>query len=175
MPAGRTVVVRDQKPELDDEGPGYMDPQGWVLLGTYTFDGSGQVVLTRGTDNPDNWTIADAVKFVSATAEVIDDDPALDSWYTSQRSGHDRTRPVRGDRRRTYAAFDARYDVAGNSIPVAGVYTGSLANNGEQVKLMRAGDPEPTGRIRPVLPHRLRRLRRRAALAGGSPTAAVRR
>ena len=45
------------------------------------------------------------------------------------------------------AAFDLRYDVAGNGIPVAGVYTGSLDNDGEKIKLLREGDHEPTGRI----------------------------
>jgi len=42
-----------------------------------------------------------------------------------------------------YQAFDLRYDIAGNQIPVAGQFTGSLADGGEKVKLFRAGEPDP--------------------------------
>ena len=143
---GVTDVVRDQKPEDDDEGPGTMDVNGWVSLGTYGFSGSGQVVLTRGTNNPGNWTIADQVKFVSATAEVVVDDPVLGSWHTTNGPatlGPGQYVVIVSD----YDAFDERYDIAGSAIPVAGQYTGSLSNNGEQVKLMRAGNPEPNGFI----------------------------
>ncbi|MBN2474517.1 MAG: lamin tail domain-containing protein [Pirellulales bacterium] len=143
---GASLVVRDQKPEDDDEGPGYMDPQGWVSLGSYAFDGSGQVVLTRGTDNPDNRTIADQVKFVSASHEVAVDNPVLDSWYTG--NGPATIGP--GEYLvivRNYDAFDERYDVAGNGIVVAGAYTANLSNDGEKIKLMRVGAAEPTGYI----------------------------
>jgi len=139
---GATGVVRDQKPEDDDEGPDYMDVDGWVSLGTYTFDGSGQVVLTRGTNDPGNWTIADQVKFVSASHTEVVDAPALDSWYTA--NGPAAIGP--GDYVIIVSnrdAFDARYDIAGNNIPVVGQYTGRLANGGDQVKLMRRGNPEP--------------------------------
>ena len=145
--AGSTDVIRDQKPEDDDEGPGYMDAGGWVSLGTYDFGGSGQVVLTRGTNNPDNWTIADQVKFVRpGFADVVVDDPALDSWYTGNGPA------VLGPGEylvlvSNYAAFDERYDVAGNGIPVAGQYTGSLSNDGDSLKLMRQGIPEANGFI----------------------------
>ncbi len=141
---GATEVVRDQKPELDDEGPDYMDADGWVSLGTYDFNGSGQVVLTRGTNNAGNWTIADQVKFVSTADTVVVDDPVLDSWHT--RNGPTSIGP--GEYVvivRNYEAFDARYDVADSGITVAGAYTGSLDNGGEKVKLQRAGNPEPTG------------------------------
>ena len=143
---GQDVVVRDQDPEIDDEGPGYMDPEGWVSLGTYSFSGSGRVVLTRGTDSPQDWTIADQVKFVSTGYEQVVDNPTLDSWYAA--NGPAEIGPggyvviVRD-----FAAFDERYDVAGGSIPVAGQYSGQLANNGEKVKLFRFGDPEPNGYI----------------------------
>jgi len=140
--AGTANVIRDQKPELDDEGPDYIDAEGWVSLGTYTFDAAGQVVLTRGTNNPGNWTIADQVKFVSASHTEVVDNPTLDSWYTA--NGPATIAPggyvvIVSNR----DAFDARYDIAGNSIPVVGQYTGNLSNGGEKVKLMRRGNPEP--------------------------------
>jgi len=143
--AGSTEVIRDQKPELDDEGPDYMDEFGWVSLGVYTFNGSGTVQLTRGTNNPGNWTIADQVKFVkSGSPDVVVDDPTLDSWFTTNGTASlapdDYVVIVRN-----YAAFDYRYDIAGNGINAAGQYTGSLDNNGEKVKLMRIGQPEANG------------------------------
>ncbi|MBT3199031.1 MAG: hypothetical protein HN350_03855, partial [Phycisphaerales bacterium] len=146
---GTTTVVRDQQPEELDEGPDYMDEDGWVSLGTYDFDASGQVVLTRGTNNPDNWTIADQVKFVSATHDSGPiDNPTLDSWNTA--NGPATLAPgqyavIVSNR----AAFDYRYNlpltVVGQepAVTVAGQYTGTLSNNGEKVKLMHAGVPEP--------------------------------
>ena len=148
---GTTAVVRDQKPEDDDEGPDYMDPSGWVSLGTYYFDGNGQVVLTRGTNDPDNWTIADQVKFVRAGhSDVILDNPTLDSWNTA--NGPATLAP--GE----YAvivsnrdAFNCRYNyprIAGqNDVTIAGQYTGNLSDSGEKVKLLRAGTPDPSGLI----------------------------
>ncbi|MDP6636269.1 MAG: lamin tail domain-containing protein [Phycisphaerae bacterium] len=140
--SGTSTVRRDQKPELDDEGPGYIDEFGWVSLGSYDFDGSGRVVLTRGTTDPDNWTIADNIKFVrSGFADVVVDDPTLDSWHTANGPT-----TISSDEYvvivSNLAAFDARYDIAANGIPVAGEYTGTLSNNGEKVKLLRAGSPE---------------------------------
>ncbi|MEE8451835.1 MAG: LamG-like jellyroll fold domain-containing protein, partial [Thermoguttaceae bacterium] len=143
---GSTVVERDQKPELDDEGPDYMDVDGWVSLGTYVLDGSGQVVLTRGTNNPSNWTLADQVKFVSTTHTELVDNPTLDSWSTANAP----TTLGSGEYLvlvSNYDAFDYRYDIAANAIPVAGAYTGSFANNGEKVKLMRVLGAEPSGMI----------------------------
>ncbi len=144
--AGQISVSRDQEPEDDDEGPGYIDAEGWVSLGTYEFDAAGRVVLTRVTDNPANWTIADEVKFVSATHEAIVETPALDSWYTANGPaaiGPGEYVVVVGN----YASFDARYDVAGNAIAVAGQYTGNLSNGGEKLKLFRLGQADPTGVI----------------------------
>ncbi|MDP7287956.1 MAG: lamin tail domain-containing protein, partial [Phycisphaerae bacterium] len=140
---GTTAVVRDQKPELDDEGPDYIDEFGWVSLGTYDFDSAGQVVLTRGTGDPDNWTIADNIKFVRpGFSDVVVDNPTLDSWYTTNGSstiGPGQYVVVVSD----YAAFDDRYDISSNSIPVAGEYTGTLSNAGDKVKLMRVGAADP--------------------------------
>ncbi|MCD6304270.1 MAG: lamin tail domain-containing protein, partial [Planctomycetes bacterium] len=144
---GTTEVIRDQSPEDDDEGPDYMDPDGWVSLGTYEFDGTGQVVLTRGTNDPTNWTIADQVKFVGPTETVVVDDPVLESFSMDParaslaQLGPGQYVVLVSD----YDAFDYRYHVAANGIPVAGQYTGQLANNGEKVKLLRLGNPEHNG------------------------------
>jgi|GEM_PF-325120 len=130
------VVVRDQN----------ADASAWVSLGTYSFDANAQVVLTRGTENPDNWTIADAVKFVRAGhADVILDNPTLDSWNTANGPsmlGPGQYAVIVSDRE----AFDYRYNypaITGqNAIPIAGRYTGNLSDSGEKIKLMRAGNPE---------------------------------
>jgi hypothetical protein len=147
---GTTDVVRDQKPEDDDEGPGYIDINGWVSLGSYDFDTNGEVVLTRGTNNPDNWTIADQVKFVSAGHTEIVDNPTLDSWNMTNGPatlGPGEYAVIVRDR----AAFDYRYNfpqVAGQSnVAIAGQYTGTLSNSGDGIKLMRVGTPEPTSFI----------------------------
>ncbi len=144
---GTTEVVRNQAPS-NSQIPGYMDPEGWVSLGTYTFDGSAQVVLTRGSDNADNWTIADRVKFVrlSDNLTTVVDNPTLACWSTSN------AQPLLGPNQyavivRNYAAFDFRYNIAANNIPVIGTYTGSLSNAGEKIELMRRGDAEPGGYI----------------------------
>ena len=42
-----------------------------------------------------------------------------------------------------YAAFDQRYHVAANQIPVAGVYSGNLSNGGEMVRLDQLGGTYP--------------------------------
>ena len=42
-----------------------------------------------------------------------------------------------------YAAFDSRYHVAANNIPVAGVYSGNLSNNGDAIKLFQVGEADP--------------------------------
>ncbi|MEE8452309.1 MAG: lamin tail domain-containing protein, partial [Thermoguttaceae bacterium] len=142
---GTATVIRDQKPELLDEGPDYIDAEGWVSLGTYSLDGNGQVVLTRGTNNAGNWTIADQVKFVrTGYSDVIVDNPTLDSRYTADGPatiGPGEYVVLVSD----YDAFGQRYDIAAGGIPVVGVYTGRLNNGGEKVKLMRAGDPEVSG------------------------------
>ena len=140
---GTTVAVRDQKPELLDEGPDYISPEGWVSLGTYAFDGPAQVVLTRGTNDPNNWTVADQLKFVPAgQPAVVVDTPLLDSWSAANAPatiGPGQRIVLVSD----LGAFNARYDVAGESIIVGGAYTGNLSNNGEGVKLQRAGNAEP--------------------------------
>lgn len=113
-------------------------PDGWVSLGSYAFNGNGSVLLTRGATGPGDWTIGDAVKFVKVgQADVVLGSSVLDS------------RAIRGTATvapggyvvlvGNYAAFDARYHVAANNIPVAGVFTGNLDDNGEMLRLYQAG------------------------------------
>ncbi|MCU0963000.1 MAG: lamin tail domain-containing protein, partial [Pirellulaceae bacterium] len=136
--SGSTLVSIDQ----DDDVFTYTDPDGWVSLGTYSFNGTGTVELTRGSAGPNDWTIADQVKFRKVNHEVIVDDPVCTSPWSSRG-------PVTLDAGTylvlvsDYGAFDARYDVAANAIPVAGVYSGALSNNGDAVKLFQIGDADP--------------------------------
>jgi hypothetical protein len=128
--------------DQDDDLFTYTDPNGWVSLGTYTFSGSGTVVLTRGSDGPSDWTIADQVKFKRTGSEVVLDNPVLTSPWSA--SGPTTLAPggylvlVSN-----YAAFDSRYHVAANNIPVAGVYSGNLSNNGDAIKLFQVGQSDP--------------------------------
>jgi len=116
---------------------------GWVDLGSYAFNTSGAVTLTRGLTGPNNSTIADQVKFTTAgQADVVLGNPTLDSFAT--RSGMTTLAPgaylvlVSN-----YAAFDTRYHIAANHIPVAGAYSGNLDNNGEMIRLYQAGNLDP--------------------------------
>jgi hypothetical protein len=128
--------------EPDPASPFYMDPSGWVSLGSYTFDGSGQVVMARGTRNPDNWTVAAELKFVSASHSEEVSDPLLDSWYESNGS----TTIAPGEYKvivRNRDAFDLRYSAPAGV--VLGEYTGALSNNGDEIRLMHSGSPEAAG------------------------------
>ena len=141
---GDALVSIDQ----DDDVLTYTDPDGWVSLGSYAFNGSGTVELTRGAAGPNDWTIADQVKFRKVNHEVIVDSPALTSPWT--RSGPATLAAgaylvLVGD----FAAFDARYHIAANAIPVAGVYSASLGNNGDSVKLNQVGEADPVSRYVP--------------------------
>jgi hypothetical protein len=115
------------------------DPGGWVLLNTHTFGASGTVDINRGTDSPDEWTIADQVKFVSTTGGptvILDNDSgnftASTCNVTSLAPGEYLLLVA------NEAAFAERY---GALIP-AGEYSGQLSNNGEKLKLLKAGNPE---------------------------------
>ncbi len=123
-----------------------VNPTGWVPLGTFTFNGGlAEVTLTRGTDDPDRWTIADQVKFVKGGDVVVIDDDTPDAFETT---GSDLSAILPGAYVvivRNEQAFAARYDTAGMTI--AGAYSGNLANGGEKVKLLAATDAEPTGYI----------------------------
>jgi hypothetical protein len=115
----------------------------WVNLGVYSFNGPASVTLTRGDTDPSDWTLADSVKFTAAGhSDVIVANPALHSFATD--SGMTTLAPggyvvLVGN----YQAFDARYHVAANHIPVAGVYSGDMSNGGEMVRLYQVGDSYP--------------------------------
>src|SRR5205807_663648 len=110
---------------------------GQLALGTINFSGAGQVQvqLTRGpTLKSSDWTIAKQVEFVKAGVDLVVGNPALASFAT--QSGLATLAPgasvvVVSN----YAAFDYRYHVAANHIPVAGAYTGHQNNGGETLKL----------------------------------------
>ncbi|MFI5379426.1 MAG: PA14 domain-containing protein, partial [Tepidisphaerales bacterium] len=128
---------------IDQNQVGVAGNDVWVNLGSYAFAGAGSVQLARGTTSPGNWTIADAVKFTtSGFPDTVVTQPAVDSFAT--RSGLTTLAPgayvvVASNS----AAFDARYNVAANHIPLAGAYTGHLNNGGETVALYEAGNADP--------------------------------
>ena len=115
----------------------------WASLGTFYFDGgAASVTLTRGADEPDERTIADQVRFVAdGVDDLVDDEPDLSSWALANASP---TLAAGGYAVLVadYAAFDMRYGIAANGIPVLGEYEGSLSNDGETLRLFRAGRPE---------------------------------
>ena len=115
----------------------------WVNLGVYSFNGPATVTLTRGDTDPNDWTIADTVKLTAAGhSDVIVGSPTLNSFST----GSGLTTLAPGGYVvlvSNYAAFDQRYHVAANHIPVAGVYSGHLSNGGEMVRLDQIGDTYP--------------------------------
>ena len=122
------------------------DPDGWVLLNTYDFNGAATVDLTRGTDSPDEWTIADQIKFVSTSGGptvIVDNDSgdftASECDITSLAPGEYLL--LVGNA----AAFAERY----GALSPAGEYSGQLANDGEKLKLLRAGTPEVISRFIP--------------------------
>ncbi|MGB2821047.1 MAG: lamin tail domain-containing protein, partial [Phycisphaerae bacterium] len=115
----------------------------WASLGTFPLDaGEATVTLTRGLAEPDQRTIADRIKFVRTGQEVVADNSDL----SFQTTGTGLTTLQPGGYvviASSYAAFDERYDMVGNNIPVAGQYTGRLDNDGETVRLRQADTPEP--------------------------------
>ncbi len=135
--AGGPAVVT-----IDQNQPEVAAADAWVSLGSFIFSGSGSVQLARGLTAVAGWTIADTVKFVKPGHEVLVGTPVLDSFAT--RSG--RTTLAPGESLvlvRDYAAFDARYGIEANNIPVGGVYSGNLNNDGEMLRLYQAGNPDP--------------------------------
>ena len=113
--------------------------EAWISLGAYSFNGDGSVTLRRGTALPREWTLADSVRFVRAGQPDVEvSNPTLSS-YSIQ---HGVTTIAPGGYIvlvSNLAAFDARYPIAANNIPVAGVYTGNLENGGEWVRLFQLG------------------------------------
>ena len=122
----------------------------WVSLGTHSFEaGLTDVTLTRGSDDPDERTLADQVKFVRGGGEVIVDNSDAERFSTI---GASVTTIEPGGYLvlvKDLAAFQSRYDTAG--MVIAGEYTGNLSNAGEKVKLYRVTDPDPTGYIPYIL------------------------
>ncbi len=121
-------------------------PEGWVSLGSYPFAGAASVTLTRGgQDSPDQWTIADAVRFVKSGSPPVEVDNASGDFHTT--GGAVTELPAGGYVVivRNAEAFATRYNTAG--ITVAGEYTGKLRNGGEKVKIYRALAPEAGGYI----------------------------
>ncbi len=134
---GSTTVTVDQNQI------GVMGDDVWVDLGVYSFDGPATITLTRGDTDPNDWTIADSVKFSAAgQSDVSVGSPTFNSFAIG--SGLTTLAPgAYVVLVSNYAAFDQRYDVAANQIPVAGVYSGHLGNGGEMVRLAQLGDAYP--------------------------------
>ena len=130
---GSSAVTIDQNDNTD--------PSGWVSLGSYAFDGAAEVRLARGTDDPDEWTIADQVKFVRSGGEVVVDN-ASEDFSASECDLVSLPADGYAVLVRNRSAFDLRYDIDGNGIPVAGEYTSSLANTGEKIKIRQATNPQ---------------------------------
>jgi hypothetical protein len=116
----------------------------WVTLGTFDLDSTAWIKLTRGDTDAGDWTIAEAVRLTPSGggSDVVLDDPVLDSY--ALRTGLTTLGPGQ------YlvlvsncAAFDFRYDIGENGIPVVGVYSGNLANDGEKVALYQLGIADP--------------------------------
>jgi hypothetical protein len=134
-PGGSQTVTVDQNTAVN----------GQLALGTIIVSGPGQVQvqLTRGSAaKPSEWTIAKQVEFVKTGVDLVVGNPALASFAT--QSGLTTLAPgasvvVVSN----YAAFDYRYHVAANHIPVAGVYTGHQNNGGESLALYQAGPADP--------------------------------
>ncbi len=135
-PGGSKTVTIDQGTAVN----------GQLDLGLLTTTGAGQVQveLTRGaTATSDEWTIANQVEFVASGVDLKVGSPALNSF--SMQSGLTTLAPgayivLVSD----YAAFNFRYNIAANHIPVAGVYSGHQSNSGELIALYDAGPANPT-------------------------------
>ncbi|MGA2502076.1 MAG: lamin tail domain-containing protein, partial [Tepidisphaeraceae bacterium] len=112
----------------------------WVNLGSYTFSGSVTVQLTRNLAAVSQWTVADSLKVSTPSqSDVVVNAPTFDS--VSMDRGITTLAPgayvvLVSD----LAAFDYRYHITANNIPVAGVYTGHLNNGGEWVRLYQIGN-----------------------------------
>ena len=115
----------------------------WVKLGTLPDDysGSATVQLTRGSSDPGEWTMADQIKLVGTQPDLEVSMGSPDELYSdSVHNGITTVAPggyvvLVAD----YAAFNARYGIAANSIPVAGTYSGQLSNAGDVVRLYQLG------------------------------------
>ncbi len=133
-PGGSQLVTVDQNTAAG----------GQLALGSITTTGAGQIqvqLLRTTTAKPSQRTIASQVEFVKTGTDLHVGSPALTSFAT--QSGLMTLAPgnyavLVSD----YAAFDFRYHVAANHIPVVGTYSGSLDNAGEAVALFQTGTPD---------------------------------
>jgi hypothetical protein len=107
----------------------------WVNLGVYSVNGPAIVTLTRGGADPSNWTVADSVRFTAAgRSDVVVGSPTLHSF--SIDNGAATLAPGASIVLvSNLAAFDYRYHVVANNIPVAGTYSGRLSNGGDMIRL----------------------------------------
>jgi len=134
---GTSVVQVDQ-----GDGAGL-----WVSLGTFYFDPAevtAEVTVTRTSEAPGRWTIADKVKFVKGVDEVIVDN---DDVGFSTTGGALTSVPAGGYviLVKNLAAFDEIHDA--QSLPVAGQYSGYLDNAGALIEVYRASTPELGGYV----------------------------
>ena len=114
---------------------------GQLALGSITTSGPGQVQvqLTRGAAaKATEWTMAQQVEFVSTGPDVVVGSPTLTSFAT--QTGVTTLAPggyvvLVSD----FQAFDFRYHIAANNIPVVGVYSGHQSDDGEAIGLFQAG------------------------------------
>jgi autotransporter-associated beta strand protein len=126
-------VNQDDTVEYPPDANGHVS----VFLGTFPFDGTGSVRLTRGVTNPVDWTSADTVEFRPAgqqTPGIMAETRVLDSYWTQ----HPITTVAPG----AYvvlvgnlAAFNVRYQNEDGHIPVLGAYSGRLADDDDELKL----------------------------------------
>ena len=127
---------------VDQNQKGVSTDEVSFTLGEFQLDSTAWLKLTRGDTSPGNWTIAADVTFSTGGQSVTVSNPAFNSYFLGK--GLTTLAPnsyvvlVSN-----YAAFDARYDITGNNIPVVGVYTGNLDNNGEKLAVYQLGDPDP--------------------------------
>lgn len=123
---------------------------GKLTLGTINVTGPGtvQVQLTRGASAaPSELTLANQVEFVKTGVDLVVSNPVQTSFAT--QIGLGTLAPGASVVLvSNYAAFDFRYHIAANHIPVAGVYTGQQNDGGETLALFQVGAPDPvTGYI----------------------------
>ena len=122
---------------------------GKLLLGTIavTAMGNTQVQLTRGATGNGNWTMAGKLEFVGNAQDITVASPTLTSRATA--SGLTTLAPgasvvVVSN----YAAFDERYHVAANNIPVAALTPGTSITPAKRLACFRPGRPAPRGSFR---------------------------
>ncbi|MGA2033900.1 MAG: lamin tail domain-containing protein, partial [Thermoguttaceae bacterium] len=114
----------------------------WISLGTYTMSGAVSVQLTRTTGaKPSEWTVAGSMELATSQQTTVLGTPTFSS-YSIQHPTASLPAGGYGVLVSNYAAFDERYHVATNNIPVLGVYSGHLNNGGDTVDIEQIGNRE---------------------------------